>query len=45
MNAKRKWYDLILPGLAVLVLLAAGAVQTANVEDEYVQGDPEYDDD
>jgi len=43
MNAKRKWYDLILPGLAVLVLLAAGAVQTANAE--YVQGDPEYDSD
>ena len=29
MNTKRKWYDLLLPGLAVLLVLAVGAVQTA----------------
>lgn len=29
MNTKRKWYELLLPGLAVLLVLAVGAVQTA----------------
>ena len=29
MNTKRKWYELLLPVLAVLLVLAVGAVQTA----------------
>ena len=32
MNTKRKWYELLLPGLAVLLVLAVGAVQTAKAE-------------
>lgn len=46
MNAKRKWYDSLLPCLAALLVLAAVAVQTANAKPpEYVQGGPYYDDD
>jgi hypothetical protein len=39
MNVKKKWKELLVPGLAALVLLMAGTVQIANayvyVEDEY----------
>ena len=37
MNAKRRWYELVLPGLAALALLAAGTVETAKAEGEYVE--------
>ena len=39
MNAKRRWYELLLPGLAVLLVVAAGSFQTAKAY-EYVQNDP-----
>jgi len=41
MKAKRKWYELLLPLVAALLVLAQGTVRTANAY-EYVEGDPEY---
>jgi len=43
MNAKRRWYELLLAGMAVLLVLAAGTIQTANAE--YVEGTPQHDHD
>ena len=40
MNAKRRWYEILLPGMAVLLVLAAGTIQTANAE--YVEGAPQH---
>ena len=42
MKAKRRWYELLLPGMAVLLVLAAGNTQTANAE--YINN-TEYDND
>ena len=42
MNAKSKWYDLVLNGLLALVFLAVAAVQTANADYEYVQDGPDH---
>jgi hypothetical protein len=36
MNAQRRWYELLLHGMAVILVLAAGTVKTANA-DGYVQ--------
>ena len=41
MSTKRKWYELLLPGLAALVVLATGTVQTAN-GGEYVEDTEAY---
>jgi len=45
MNAKKRWYELLLPGLAILLVLAAGHIQTANAIYDYIEGEPEYDSD
>lgn len=33
MSTKRRWYELLLPGLVILLVLAAGMVKTANAYD------------
>lgn len=38
MSTKRRWYELLLPSLVILLVLAAVTVKTANAY-EYVQGD------
>ena len=41
MNAKIRWYELLLLSLAALVVLAAGSVQTANA-DQYIEDSDWY---
>jgi len=42
MNAKRRWYELLPIDLVILLVLAAGHIQTANAQYQYIEGDPEY---
>jgi hypothetical protein len=39
MNAKRRWYELLLPGVVMLLVITAGTVKTANAQYAYIQGD------
>jgi hypothetical protein len=43
MNSKKRWYELLLSGMLILLLLASGILQTANAE--YIEGEPEHDHD
>ena len=43
MNSKRRWYELLLAGMALLLLLAPVTLQTGNAY-EYVEDSEPYDD-
>ena len=42
MNAKRRWYELLLPILAVFLFLMVSTVKTTTAYD-YIEGNPEFD--
>jgi len=43
MNTKRRWYELLLTNMTVILFLVTGTIQTANAD--YIASDPVYDDD
>jgi hypothetical protein len=45
MNAQRRWYELLLLGMTLLLIMATGNIQTAKAQYQYVRGDPQYDHD